>query len=396
MVDETSNLASDSLGAATGADVRLRVAASRRVVIKIGSQVLCQRNGALDEGVFARLCSDLRALLGRSYEVIVVSSGAVALGRAATGQGAGAADSGTGALGKQALAAVGQGLLMSRYRERLAAAGIEVAQILLTHSDLANRQRFIHARQVLAELVAAGIVPIVNENDTVAVDELKFGDNDQLAAQVAFLCGADALVLLTEVAGLFTADPTLHPAAQLIATVDCHDDTALQVAGDGTSQLGTGGMHSKVLAARRAGELGVPTIVASGKRPGVLQAIFAGTNEGTVFVPAARAMTARRKWIFSSARPRGSVLIDAGACDALLARGSSLLAVGVCAVEGRFRVGDAVWIRDGQGAILGRGMVRYDSAGLRRVAGLQTEQIAPRLGWLPAREVIHRDDFVSE
>ncbi len=375
---------------------RQQVAASRRAVIKIGSQVLCRPDGSLDEGVFSRLCSDLRALIDGGREVIVVSSGAVALGRGATGQGAGAADAGTGPLGRQALAAVGQGLLMSRYREQMAPAGIEVAQILLTHADLANRQRFMHARRVLAELVAVGIVPIVNENDTIAVDELKFGDNDQLAAQVAFLCGADVLILLTEVAGLFDADPALVPDAHLVAAVDSRAEAALVVAGAGTSLFGTGGMQSKVLAARRAGELGVVTVVASGKRPGALAAIFTAAAEGTIFVPPGREMTARRKWILSSARPRGSVVVDGGARDALLQRGSSLLAVGLRAVEGRFWVGDAVWIRDSRDQVVGRGVVRYDSTDLRRVIGLQTHEIAPRLGWLPAREVIHRDDFVAE
>ena len=370
------------------AALRKSLVAAKRIVVKVGSQVLCQPSGQIDETVFAALCQGLGELLAAGREVVLVSSGAVALGTGAL-----AGKPGT-AVGKQALAAIGQPLLMARYRSQFGETGVQVAQILLTHADLADRGRFLHARRVMGELVDARILPIVNENDTVAVDEIRFGDNDALAAQVAHVVGADVLVLLTEVEGLYTADPRQDPEARLLGSADSHDDAVLATAGAGTSQFGTGGMRSKVLAAGKAGEVGVLCVIASGKRPGVLGALFAGEDVGTVFRPVARRLTGKRSWIATSVRTRGTVVVDDGAAHALRAGGRSLLPIGVRSIEGRFEAGDPVLVTDLRGAPVGRGLIRYDSEDARRAAGRRSDEIATEIGWLPASELIHRDDFV--
>jgi glutamate 5-kinase len=367
--------------------LRDQLKSARRVVIKVGSQVLCKPDGNLDAAVLVALCRDLARLLDEGREVLLVSSGAVASGRGSF------SDRDPPNLGKQALAAIGQPLLMARYRQLFEAHGRQVAQILLTHADLGDRSRFLHARRVMAELMAAGILPIVNENDTVAVEELKFGDNDALAAQVAHVVSADAVVLLTEVDGLYTADPRLDSQAVLLPCVGHDDETALAMAGLGTSQFGTGGMRSKVLAARKAGSVGVLAAIAHGKKPGNLLELLAGKPVGTIFAPAKRRLTGKRSWIATSVRPRGTVHIDAGAAQALREGGRSLLPIGVVRIEGTFQVGDPVQVCDPQGDIVGRGLTRYDSEDAIRAAGRRTDQISREQGWLPV-ELIHRDDFV--
>lgn len=319
-----------------------------------------------------------------------MSSGAVASGRGEIGQGP---DGNYRGLGKQALAAIGQPLLMARYRLELKGLGREVAQVLLTHADLSDRSRFLHARRVMGELMAGGVLPIVNENDTVAVDELKFGDNDQLAAQVAHVIGADALVLLTEVEGLYSAHPGKDANAKLISYVGARDQQALQAAEDGTSAFGTGGMRSKVLAARKAGAVGVVTAIARGKRDQALLALLRGEAIGTVLAPAQRKLAGKRSWVATSVRPRGTLHVDAGAAEALQRGGRSLLPAGVLRVEGRFEVGDPVQICGPQGLLIGRGLVRYSSDDAQRACGLRSDQIAGVLGWLPAAELVHRDDL---
>ena len=370
------------------AALRTQLQLARRIVVKVGSQVLCRPDGNLDSAVLVALCRDLSRLLDEGREVVLVSSGAVASGRGAL------ADASAG-VGKQALAAIGQPLLMARYRQLFEAHGRHVAQILLTHADLGDRSRFLHARRVMAELMAAGILPIVNENDTVAVEELKFGDNDALAAQVAHVVSADAVVLLTEVDGLFTADPRVDPQATLLASVDFGDEQVLAMAGLGTSQFGTGGMRSKVLAARKAGAVGVLAAIAHGKKPGNLMRLMAGENVGTLFRPAPEPLTGKRSWIATSLRPRGTLHVDAGAAKALREGGRSLLPIGVVRVQGVFQVGDPVQVCDPQGEVVGRGLTRYDSEDASRAAGRRTEQIAQEFAWLPV-ELIHRDDFVRQ
>lgn len=369
---------------------RQLLAQAQRVVVKVGSQALCLPDGRLDGRTIAGLCQDLAALLDQGKQVVLVSSGAVASGRGEIGTGA---DGSYRGLGKQALAAIGQPLLMARYRLEMKGLGREVAQVLLTHGDLSDRSRFLHARRVMGELMAAGVLPIVNENDTVAVDELKFGDNDQLAAQVAHVIGAEALVLLTEVDGLFTANPSKDPSARLIPYVGSQAGDALAAAEDATSAFGTGGMRSKVLAARKAGSVGVVTAIARGKSPEALLAVLRGEAVGTVLAPAARRLAGRRSWLATSVRPRGTLYVDAGAAEALVRGGRSLLPAGVLRVEGKFAVGDPVQIYGPENRLIARGLVRYGCEDAALACGLRSEQIAGALGWLPAAELVHRDDL---
>lgn len=366
--------------------LRQRLASAQRIVVKVGSQALCMADGRLDGRTIAGLCQDLAAQLDRGRQIVLVSSGAVASGVGEMGREHG--------LHKQALAAIGQPLLMARYRMELQGLGRHVAQVLLTHADLADRGRFLHARRVMAELMAAGILPIVNENDTVAVDELKFGDNDQLAAQVAHVVEADALVLLTEVEGLYTAHPGKDPEARLVTYVAARDTAVIAGAEDGTSAFGTGGMRSKVMAARKAGAVGVVAAIARGKRPDVLCALLSGEAVGTVLQPAPRRLSGKRSWVATSVRPRGTLVVDEGAAKALAQGGRSLLPAGVVRVEGRFEVGDAVAIVATNGQLVGRGLSRYGSEDAAVACGLRTDQVAARLGWLPADELVHRDDLV--
>jgi len=373
--------------------LRRALAAARRIVVKVGSQALCRPDGRLDSRVVAGLCQDLLGLIDEGRQVVLVSSGAVASGAGETATGGSSDAASRPELGRQALAAIGQPLLMARYRQEFAIGRRHVAQILLTHADLADRGRFLHARRVMAELTAAGVVPIVNENDTVAVDELKFGDNDQLAAQVALLIEADALVLLTEVEGLYDANPRTHPQARLRSWVGPRDPTALAGAEDGTSAFGTGGMRSKVIAARKAGAVGVVSAIADGKRPQVVAEVLRGDPVGTVFAPAARRSSGRRGWLATSVRGRGVLHLDAGAAQAIALGGKSLLPAGVVRVEGRFDVGDPVELRGPDGQTIGRGLVRYGSDDAARVAGLRSDAIIALFGWLPAGEIVHRDDM---
>ncbi len=365
--------------------LRDRLKTARRVVVKIGSQALCRPDGRLDSRVVAGLCQDLAALVDTGRQVVLVSSGAVASG---TGE------VGPSELGKQALAAIGQPLLMARYRQEFAIARRHVAQVLLTHADLADRGRFLHARRVLAELMAAGVVPIVNENDTVAVDELQFGDNDQLAAQVAHVVEADALLLLTEVDGLYTANPKTDALAQMLTYVGARDAEAVAGASDGKSEFGSGGMKSKVLAARKAGAVGIVTAIAHGKRPEAVLLLCSGEPLGTVFAPAAKQLSGRRSWLAMSVRGKGVLHLDAGAAAAIARGGKSLLPAGVLRVEGKFEVGDPVELRGPDGALVAKGLVRYGSGEATQVCGLRSDQITAVLGWLPAGELVHADDLV--
>ncbi len=366
--------------------LRQQLARSKRVVVKVGSQALCLADGRLDGRTIAGLCQDLAQLLDEGRQVVLVSSGAVASGTGEVGRERG--------LGKQALAAIGQPLLMARYRMEMQGLGRHVAQVLLTHADLADRGRFLHARRVLAELLAAGILPIVNENDTVSVDELRFGDNDQLAAQVAHVVEADALLLLTEVDGLYTSHPDKDPQAKLISFVGLRDTRALDAAEDGTSAFGSGGMKSKLLAAKKAGSVGVVAAIGRGKRPGITLDLLRGEPLGTVVQPAAKRLSGKRSWVATSLRTRGTLHVDAGAAQALAQGGRSLLPAGVVRSEGRFAVGDAVAVVGPSGQLIARGLVRYDSEEASKIYGLRTDQIATVLGWLPADELIHRDDLV--
>ncbi|HEX8791674.1 MAG TPA: glutamate 5-kinase, partial [Polyangiaceae bacterium] len=331
------------------ADARAPVARARRVVVKIGSSTL-----AADAGVFARLAEALAARReGRSF--VVVSSGAIAIGMKKLGYRARPKE-----MAKlQAAAAAGQSLLMRAYEEAFAARGMAVAQVLLTHADLADRTRGNNARAALAALLEAGAVPILNENDSVAVDEIKFGDNDQLAAMVAPLVDADLVILLSDVEGLLDPQGRRIPLVRDVAADALPHVRAPASGGAGT---GSGGMGSKVEAARRATLAGANVVVADARAPGILESVLAGEDVGTLFVAARERLSARKYWIAFTLRPRGDVVLDRGAADAVRAKGKSVLAVGVLGVRGDFRAGDAVRLVDAAGGEIARGLARCGAA----------------------------------
>jgi len=363
---------------------RSELAAARRIVIKIGSRLLQEAPLGRAE-MLAHECAALRA---QGKEVLLVTSGAIALGvkrlnlpeRPRT------------IPGLQATAAVGQGLLMELYQRAFSHSGLAVGQVLLTHDDVRDRRRYLNARHALAELLRLGVVPIINENDTVSVDEIKFGDNDRLAALVGTLVEADLVVLLTDVEGLHAGDP--KTGAPLIHEVNDLDREAVPVAGGATAGgVGTGGMASKVEAARVAVTSGTTLVITSGRRPRPVTSIVDGELAGTVFWPKA-GMLRRKHWIGYALRPEGTLVVDAGAARALVEGGKSLLAIGVRTVDGDFEAGASVRVADLAGKELARGLVALDASELRKVAGAPTSELEARLGYRPADEVIHRDDLV--
>lgn len=364
---------------------------AHRVVVKIGTGVLTSPGGGFDRARFESLCEEL-ARVARDRALILVSSGAVALGVERLAQKTRPRD----IPGKQAAAAVGQSRLMRLYDDALTPHGITVAQVLLTHADIQSRTRYLNARHAIARLLEQRALPIINENDTVSVEELKFGDNDTLAGMAVDLVGADVLVILTDIDGLYTADPRVDADARLIPVLDGIDEQTLALAGGSRSGVGTGGMASKLRAARRAGESGVPTLIAPGKRVGVLDAAFRGETLGTlVRVPAAVARArGRQRWLARDLRPAGTLIIDDGAVTAVRTSGKSLLPSGVREVRGQFDAGEPVEICDLGGQPVARGLAGYTSDDLRRLAGKRTADIEPTLGYKFLDEAVHRDDLV--
>jgi len=354
------------------------------VVVKIGSGALSGGGAGLDAAVLRRLAADVADAREAGRGVVLVSSGAILAGKERLKL----ATRPSTQL-KQAAAAVGQSRLMRAWEAAFARRKLTVAQVLLTREDLQDRGRYLNARNTLLTLLRLGVVPIVNENDTVAVEEIKFGDNDGLSALVAGLVGAELLVLLTDQEGLFTDDPRSHPDATLVARVRPGEEPA-RVGGAGP--WGSGGMASKVRAARQAAEGGIAAVVASGAKPGVLAALVAGRQTGTFFEPAARPLARRRQWLAFASKPRGRIVVDAGAREALVARDKSLLASGVKSLSGRFEAGDAVSLVEG-GAEFARGLVNFAARELERIKGLKTSQIEAVLGHKPADEVVHRDNL---
>ncbi len=346
---------------------------ARRVVIKIGSSTL-----ARDPSAYARLAAAIRALHEAGKQVVLVSSGAIALGTKKLGYRARPKEMAR----LQAAAAAGQCLLMRAYEEAFGHEGLTVAQVLLTHADLADRVRANNARAALSALLDARAVPILNENDSVAIEEIKFGDNDELSAMVTPLVDADVLVLLSDVEGLLDATGARVPVVHDVAT------EALPLVRTRKSDVGTGGMASKIEAARRATLAGAHVIIADARKPDVLDRIFAGEDEGTLFVAAARRLSAKKHWIAFTLRPRGDVWLDAGAATAVSGKGKSVLAVGVSGVRGDFRAGDSVRLVGPDGTELGRGLARFSSVEAVVIAGKKE-----RKGEEPA-ELIHRDELV--
>jgi len=361
----------------------------RLAVVKIGSSSLRGPDGRLDEAQVARLADQVVAARAAGTRAVLVSSGAVAAGMGLLGLEQRPLDLPT----LQATAAVGQGELIQAYQRILTGHGLTAAQVLLSQDDFVHRGRYLNARTALQRLLDLGAVPIINENDAVATDELSYGDNDHLAALVTSMLDADLLALLSDVAGLYDRDPH-DPAARLVPRVDDIEQLDLDGIGGVGSYVGSGGMRTKVGSARVAVASAAHTVIADARRPDVLREVLDGEEVGTWFVAAAHRVEARRLWIGYALRVHGRIHVDAGAAAALRSRGVSLLAVGVTRADGRFGVGDAVEVLDPDGEVVARGLSNYDVADVVRLAGRSTAVAIESLGTGYAREVIHRDDLV--
>ena len=359
---------------------------AHRIVVKIGTNALTNATGRFHRPHFQRLADELVSL-AKTRELIIVSSGAIALGVERLGLPAKPKD----IPGKQACAAVGQSRLMRAWEEAMDPR--LVAQVLLTHSDVQDRRRYLNARHALERLIAERVIPVINENDTVSVDEIKFGDNDTLAGLVAGLVSADALVVLSDVDGLYDADPRKNPDAQLISTVHEVTRAMLSAAGGSGSAVGTGGMATKLRAAQKVTELGIRCVIAAGQKPGTLTRVFDGEVEGTLFEPTPGRRDARTAWIAHALKPKGTVVVDAGARAAVVGKGKSLLPSGIREVEGNFSHGDPVDLRESGGDVFARGLAAYGADELRRIAGKRTRDIEATLGYRGMEEAIHRDDL---
>ncbi len=366
---------------------------SQTIVVKIGTSSLTQpETGCLALSTIASLVETLTTLRQQGHQIILVSSGAVGVGCARLGL----AERPRSITLKQAIAAVGQGRLIRVYDDLFTTLQQPIAQVLLTRSDLVERNRYVNVANTFGELLRLGVIPIVNENDTVAIEELKFGDNDTLSALVASLVEADWLFLLTDVDRLYSADPRYHPDAKPISLVNNIADLAtLQVqTGDSRSGWGTGGMTTKITAARIATSTGVKTVIAEGRIPRNIEKILQGEPLGTQFEPQSRSFNARQRWIAYGLIPMGKLYLDSGAVKAICDAGKSLLAVGITQVEGEFQSEDAVQLCNPHGEEIARGIVNYSSVELAQIRGHHSEEIPGILGYLGVETVIHRDNLV--
>ena len=363
---------------------------AKRVVIKIGSSLLTNAGTGLDRGAISDWTRQIAKLRERGMEVLVVSSGAIAEGmkRLQWTRRPHAVHE------LQAAAAVGQMGLVQMWESCFSEVGLHTAQVLLTHDDLGDRRRYLNARTTLKTLVALGTVPIINENDTVVVDEIRFGDNDTLGALVTNLIEADAFVILTDQKGLHAADPRRDPDAPLLERATAGDPALESIAGGAGSTVGRGGMLTKVQAAKRAARSGAHTAIAWGREADVLVRLFSGESIGTLLVASANPVTARKQWLADHLKPSGRIVLDAGAVKALVAGGKSLLAIGVTTVEGHFERGDVVSVASPDGREIARGLVNYGAAETARLLGKPTSEIESVLGYLAEPELIHRDNLV--
>jgi len=366
------------------------IAEAHTLVVKVGTNVLAGADGTLDQGRIQALADGVYRIRQSGKKVALVSSGAIGAGVGRLGLGKRPTD----LRHLQACAAVGQSFLMRAYEECLSRAGIPTAQILLTAGDFDNRTRYLNARNTINTLLEWGCLPIINENDTVSVAEIRFGDNDHLAAMVTNLLRASVLILLTNVAGLYSSDPTVDPDAKVVSTVPYIDPDVLGMAGSSRSALGSGGMKSKLRAARLATAAGESVIMADGSAPGTLDRIMAGEAVGTLFLPHGGSLQSKKRWLGFTAQPRGKILTDAGARAAVQHQGRSLLPIGVVGVSGGFHKGDVVALCDAEGQEFARGLTNYSADDARKICGLRTEQVAEVLGSLPYEEVVHRDNLV--
>jgi len=368
-------------------DIRNTIASASRVVVKIGSSSLTQPDGGLDAERIGALVDQLAARIAQGHQVVLVSSGAIATGFPALGLTARPKDLAT----QQASASVGQGLLIAAYTQAFAEHGLVVGQILLTAEDVTRRAHYKNAQQTFTRLLELGAVPIVNENDTVATDEIRLGDNDRLAALVAHVVQADALVLLSDVDGLYDGPPS-QVGAQMISEVRTSDDLdGIALGGAGSAGVGSGGMATKVEAARIATGAGICVLLTSAANSG---AALADASVGTVFHPTAERVSTRLLWLAHATTPAGQLVLDNGAAEAVLHRGTSLLPAGVTEVRGDFSAGDPVDLLDQKGHVIARGLVNFDSDELPELLGRSTRDLARELGPQYEREIVHRDDLV--
>jgi glutamate 5-kinase len=366
------------------------VKAARRIVVKVGSSLVTNDGKGLDRAAITQWAEQIALLRKTGKEVVLVSSGAVAEGMQRLGL-----ETRPVLMNLlQACAAVGQMGLVQMYETCFRAQGLGTAQILLTHADLADRTRYLNARATLSCLLQMGVVPIINENDTVVTDEIKVGDNDTMGALVANLIDADCLVILTDQSGLFTADPRSNPDAKLIRTARAGDDSLEAMAGGAGSSFSKGGMITKVLAAKRAATSGAHTVIASGREEQTLVRLAAGELIGTALLASTPRLAARKQWLADHLQTRGRIILDAGAARALTAQGTSLLPVGVLDVQGDFMRGEVVSCIDAQGNEIARGMVNYPASETRLIMRKPSSEIAALLGYSAEEELIHRDNLV--
>jgi len=363
---------------------------NRRIVVKVGSSTLTGVGGGIDSAYVASLVSQICELRDSGWEPVLVSSGAIAAGIRRLGLSSRPEDMPT----LQAAASVGQVALIETYAALFAAQGVKVGQVLLTRHDTGHRESFLHARDTFDRLLALGVVPVVNENDTVAVDEIRFGDNDSLAALVATMVQAELVVLLSDIAGLYDSDPRLSDEANLLEHVEELTDDLVAAAGVSGSDLGSGGMATKIEAANILMKAGVPMVICDGRRERAVVDAAAGLPVGTVFVGGEATLGARKLWIALGRNASGAVVVDDGAREALRRRNTSLLPAGVVSVSGSFSAGDAVVLKDRTGAIIARGLTEVSSADLDVVKGLKTSEIAEVLPHVAGKEVVHRDKLV--
>jgi glutamate 5-kinase len=363
---------------------------ARRIVIKVGSSLVTNEGRGLDEAAISEWCRQMADLVRQGREVIMVSSGAIAEGMKRLGWTTRPQEIHE----LQAAAAVGQMGLAQMYESQLRAQGLGSAQVLLTHADLADRERYLNARSTLLTLLKLGVVPVINENDTVVNDEIKFGDNDTLGALVANLVDADALIILTDQQGLYTADPRKDPAAEFVHEARAGDPALEAMAGGAGSSLGRGGMITKILAAKRAAGSGASTVIAWGREPDALLRLVQGQAIGTLLVAQTAKNAARKQWMMDHLQLKGAVVVDAGAVHKLRDEGKSLLPIGMVAVEGTFSRGDVIAVRDEAGLEIARGLANYASAEARLLCRKSSSEFEKLLGYMAEPEMLHRDNLV--
>jgi glutamate 5-kinase len=362
----------------------------KRLVVKVGSNILADDSEGLNTKRISSIAGDIAEVKSMGHEVILVSSGAVAAGMRKLGLKEKPRDVQV----KQAAAAVGQSGLMWAYEKCFGEHGTKVAQVLLTREDLGDRKRYINSKNTFLTLLSFGVVPIVNENDTVATDEIRFGDNDTLASLVSILVEAERLVILSDVEGLYEEDPRRNADAVLVRDVEEITPAIEKLAGGAGSAFGTGGMYSKILAAKRAASHGIAVNIITGRKKGLLVSLLKGKQHGTFFRPAENRLSLRKGWIAHGCRAKGAIEIDGGAAKALREMGRSLLPSGIVSVEGDFELGDAVYCVDPAGKRIAKGLTNYASSDLRKIMGRRTSEIEKILGYKYSDEAIHRDNLV--